>query len=429
MQLKTFNADLHLHGLFSGAVSKQMTPNIIAKQAALKGLDIVATGDILHGKWLEMFKNQCSWNESLGVFEHQNGVKFLLQVEVEDASRAHHLMYFPDISKVLEVKQLLKSKCKNFESDGRPKLHVLGNELVDVCKQAGCLLGFAHAFTPYTGLLALYNSYKEAYGSEWRFIRFLELGLSADTNMADRISELRELTFFSNSDAHSPWPNKLGREFNVLKMAEPSFEEFEKVVKRINDRKVNTNIGFDPREGKYHKTRCRKCLTFYNPEQALKLNWRCPLCGGIIKKGVDYRVEELADLSTPKHPDYRPDYLHIIPLSEIIALAFNAKNVYSNKVQKMWYELVKAFKTEINVLLNTKIEDIKRVDNNIALFVQYFRDGKIQYIPGGAGVYGKLVPPGGSIKINSFDKTVNKALNKNIIGDQKHQKQQLLTDF
>ncbi|MCD6464295.1 TIGR00375 family protein [Candidatus Woesearchaeota archaeon] len=434
MELQSFNADLHVHGLYSGAVSKDMKPDVIAKQAKLKGLHIVGTGDILHEKWLSMFKDCCKWNPDIGMFEHENGVKFLLQTEVEDASRAHHLLYFPDISKVLEVKQALKGKCKNFESDGRPKLHVLGHELVDVCKTAGCLLGFAHAFTPYTGLLALYNSYKESYGDGWRFIKFLELGLSADTDMADHVSELHELTFLSNSDAHSPWPNKLGREFNVLKMAEPSFKEFKACIERKNQRRVALNIGLDPREGKYHKTRCRKCLTFYDPETALKLNWRCPLCGGIIKKGVDYRIKELSDLEQARHPSHRPPYLHIIPLSEIIALAIGTKSVFTNTVQSLWFKLVKTFNTEINVLLNAPIEEISKVHENVGLFVQHFREGKIQYIPGGAGVYGKLIPPGKEQELENvkvFNQPVEnfKQENKNKIKALKHKNQKRLTDF
>ena len=46
------NADLHIHGRYSLATSKNMTPQVMAPQAKLKGLDLVATGDALHQKWL-----------------------------------------------------------------------------------------------------------------------------------------------------------------------------------------------------------------------------------------------------------------------------------------------------------------------------------------------------------------------------------------
>ncbi len=48
---------------------------------------------------------------------------------------------------------------------------------------------------------------------------FLELGLSADSDMADTIEELENIPFLTNSDAHSPWPHRLGREFNELEIA------------------------------------------------------------------------------------------------------------------------------------------------------------------------------------------------------------------
>ena len=47
--MKEFDADLHFHGLYSGGVSKNILPSVIAEQAQLKGLDIVSISDILHG--------------------------------------------------------------------------------------------------------------------------------------------------------------------------------------------------------------------------------------------------------------------------------------------------------------------------------------------------------------------------------------------
>ena len=58
---------------------------------------------------------------------------------------------------------------------------------------------------------------------------------------ADKISELNNLTFTTNSDAHSPWPNKMGREFNVFQLKEISFEEISKALKREQGRKSILN--------------------------------------------------------------------------------------------------------------------------------------------------------------------------------------------
>ena len=86
----------------------------------------------------------------------------------------HQIIFFPSFSKVEEVKERLKNKCKNFDSDGRPKIWVNGEELTEICTEADCLVGFAHAFTPYFGLYGKFNSYKDCFGDQWKNIHFLE---------------------------------------------------------------------------------------------------------------------------------------------------------------------------------------------------------------------------------------------------------------
>lgn len=396
------NADLHMHGLYSGGVSEKMIPRIIGEQAPLKGLQLVGTGDILNGRWIKLVKEQLKPLEA-GILEHSNGTKFILQTEVEDNKRVHHIIFFPSFSKVEELREKFKNKCKDLDTDGRPKIWLNGEEIAEICIEAGCLIGFSHAFTPYFGIFSKFDSYKDCYGSQWRNIHFLELGLSADTDMADRISELHNLTFTSNSDAHSPWPNKMGREFNKLKLRDISFSEVEKALKRENGRGCILNVGFNPLEGKYHKTRCTGCLTFFEPGDAARFNWRCPKCSKSIKKGVDFRIEELSNLKPGEHPDHRPKYIHIIPLSEIIALALNIKTVYSPSVQDTWKEFVDASGSEIGVLLNAGLVELNKISPKVVEYIRYFRDDRIKYIPGGAGVYGKLLPPGKEVKMKTCD--------------------------
>jgi len=395
------NSDLHVHGLYSMAVSKQMIPKVIGEQAPLKGLGLVGTGDILNGKWIKLVKEQLKEIDD-GILEHENGTKFILQTEIEDANRVHHVILFPSFSKVEEVREKFKGKCTNLDSDGRPKIWLRGEEIAEACLDSGCLLGPAHAFTPYFGMYSKFDSYKECYGDKWRKIHFLELGLSADTGMADMISELHDLSFLSNSDAHSPWPNKMGREFNSFLVKEVSFEELGKALKRESGRRCVLNVGFNPLEGKYHKTRCMGCLTFFEPKEAVGFNWRCPNCGKAIKKGVDYRISELAGVGLGVHPDHRPEYKYVIPLSEIIGLAMGIKNAWSMKVQSEWKRFVQRFGNEIRVLLSASYEKLEEVNREVAEYVQFFREGKIKYVPGGGGVYGKLVPPGEAVVVKEF---------------------------
>ena len=97
----------------------------------------------------------------------------------------------------------------------------------------------------------------EAYGSAVKKISFIELGLSADTNIADRMSCLSDVTFLSNSDAHSEGVQSLGREFNRFYIEEPSFDEIVLGIKRKSGRKITLNVGMEPRLGKYPLLFCR----------------------------------------------------------------------------------------------------------------------------------------------------------------------------
>ena len=61
-------------------------------------------------------------------------------------------------------------------------------------------------------------------------ISAIELGLSADSQMAGMLSELDGKSFTSNSDAHSLI--KMGREYNVMRLGALNFQEGAKGFKR-----------------------------------------------------------------------------------------------------------------------------------------------------------------------------------------------------
>ncbi len=103
------NADLHLHGLYSAAVSSKMLPKKIGEEAILKGLNVVATGDILNSRWIKLIKEQLKVIDG-GLLEHENSTKFLLQTEINDTNRVHHIILFPAFSKVEEVRGCFKTK-------------------------------------------------------------------------------------------------------------------------------------------------------------------------------------------------------------------------------------------------------------------------------------------------------------------------------
>ncbi|HTX60942.1 MAG TPA: TIGR00375 family protein [Methanobacterium sp.] len=375
-------ADLHIHGQYSMATSKKMNPYAMAPQAKLKGLDLVATGDALHGKYLENLKESLE-ESSEGIFslkDDDTGVKFILTVEVEDLKRVHHLLLIPSYDAAYNMREELRG---NLDSDGRPKVRMGGAEIMDIAHSQDCLIGPSHAFTPWTSIYKSYDSIMDCYN---RKPDFLELGLSADTNMADHIKELQDIPFLTNSDAHSPWPHRLGREFNEMEVKDLTFGG---VAQSILNKKITTNYGFDPRLGKYHKTACTKCYRIFPVEEALNKNMRCP-CGGTIKKGVDYRIYELSTWDEPHHPPHRPPYIHLLPLAEILSLIYD-KGVTTVFVQKIWKSLVEKFGNEIIVLIYASLDEIDDVDPLLTPVIKAFRDNTLPIQPGGGGKYGKIM--------------------------------------
>ena len=373
------NADFHTHSCFSMASSKDMLIKNIAPKSKLKGLQLLGTGDAFHPGWLDIIEESTTpVGDGIYAFEDMN---FVLTTEVEGKHKIHHVIIIPNIEIARELSVRLPSKNKN--SDGRPKTQLGGAELLELVKEYDCLIGPAHAFTPWTGM---YKSHDSIYDCYEKKPDFVELGLSADTFIADTVSELKDFPFLTNSDAHSPWPHRLGREFNQIELKDISFSSIKHAIKHKD---IKANYGLLPNLGKYHMTACTKCFKLVDPVVAKENRMKCS-CGGKIKKGVDFRISEIADLIEPKHPDFRPQYVHLMPLAELISTVFD-KGVTTKTVQAKWQKLIDNFKTEIDVLINVSIDDISKINPNIAPAIEAFRNGTIEVVPGGGGKYGEIL--------------------------------------
>ena len=99
----------------------------------------------------------------------------------------------------------------------------------------------AHAFTPHRSVYgSCARRMTEIFPPEaWARIPAIELGLSADSTLADRIAELSDTTFLSNSDAHSL--PKIAREYNLLRMHEATYAELLLALRREQGRAVVAN--------------------------------------------------------------------------------------------------------------------------------------------------------------------------------------------
>ena len=280
--MRTVDCDFHIHSKYSAATSNRMDLETIASQAPFKGLDVVGTGDALHNRWLKEIK---ALPMEEGILR-KGDCNFILTTEVEDTKKVHHLIFFPEIASVEALREALIPHTRDIDADGRPHVRLAGEALAELCAECDAMIGPSHAFVPWTSIYKEYDSLNACYGERTKDVKYLELGLSADTELADTIGELSEITFLTNSDAHSPWPNRLGREFNRLEIEDLSYEELKMAIERRNGRRIVLNVGLDPRLGKYHRTSCIGCYAHYTLEEALSYKWRCPECKARIKKKV-----------------------------------------------------------------------------------------------------------------------------------------------
>ena len=416
-----FDVDLHIHSLHSIGVSKDMTIPKIAEGALTKGLHIIGTGDATQPQWLSHLKENLKQHE--GALNY-NAISFILTVEIEDIQSIHHLVILPDFESVEMLRTHLSHNSSNLNHEwgGRPRVNLRGSEIAGLVRDVGGMIGPAHAFTPYRSIFreGKHSTLRTCYEDETPHVHFLELGLSADSIIADCIPELHRLTYITSSDAHSPNPSKLGREFVRFEMENPTYEELCLSLKREHGRKAVLNVGLDPRLGKYFLSYCSKCrrtlifesgdkspsfddLNIYihckNQDEATRLltdiqrrKVKCPADEKLLRLGVRDRAAAIG-VGVSKSPDHRPPYLRIAPLLDIITTAIGVKSGSSKTALKLYKTLRTSLGSETFILTDAKIVEIEEINERLAQLIKAYRDGSARYESGGGGRYGRLLPP------------------------------------
>jgi uncharacterized protein (TIGR00375 family) len=365
------NADLHIHSCFSMASSARMVPESILNGCRLKGISVIGTGDILHPEWRKMW-------EAITV---PDDIIPVPTTEIEGMDRVHHLVLLPDFESAAHLERSFAASSKNILKNGRPQVRLPGEEIAARVHDLNGMIGPAHAFTPWTSIFASHNSIRSCYGDER--IDLLELGLSADSSYGSRIPDLAGVPFLTNSDAHSPEPAKIGREFTRIETSSP-VPGVSDILNAIRSKNIVMNAGFFPEEGKYNLTACTRCFTPYSRIEAEQYRWKCPADRGRIKKGVHDRAEELSDgCESP-----RPPYLHIIPLAEIIQRILLTCSPVTKKCRELYTSCISEFGDEIAILTLIPVDEIRAFHQGLGDAIAAFREGRIILHPGGGGKYG-----------------------------------------
>jgi len=399
-------ADLHIHSRFSRATSPRMDLKEIARFAKIKGLNLVGSGDFTHPKWFEQIKNVLITDPGTDLFRisenTEDSVHFMLTTEVctiftfeNSVKKIHHVIFAPNLEVVAQINEVLKN-FGNLDSDGRPILKMSAPELVEKIMAISNknMIFPAHIWTPWFsvfGAFSGFNKIKDCYQDMTKHIYALETGLSSDPPMNWRLSGLDKFTLLSNSDCHSFWPWRIGREANVFDLERFKYGEVIDAIKNKESQRLKFTIETDPGYGKYHWTGHRKCNISLSPEQAERFNSICPVCRKKLTKGVEQRVNELADRPINYKPPNTPGFLRLLPLSDIITSVINAGSPSTQAVWKIYNSLVNSFENEYSVMIDIPEVDLQKVvDSKIVSAILKVRTGNFRVVPGFDGVYGEL---------------------------------------
>jgi uncharacterized protein (TIGR00375 family) len=400
-------ADLHIHSRFSRATSERMSIEEIARFARIKGLNLVGTGDFTHPQWLKELGESLVPESDTGLYRVAKNpelpVYFMLTTEVctifmseNEIRKVHHVILAPSMEVAGQINDRL-SKYGSLSSDGRPTLNVDAAHLVEeVMEVSGENMVFpAHAWTPWFsifGAFSGFDSIEDCYQDMTRHIHALETGLSSDPPMNWRLSKLDRFALVSNSDSHSFWPWRIGREANVFELERVSYGEVLDAIRCKDKERFRFTIETDPAYGKYHWTGHRNCKVSLSPQEAIKLGNVCPVCRRKLTKGVEQRVEELADRPVGFVPENAIGYRRLLPLSEIIATVLGVDSPAVQKVWSVYNALVGKFGDEYTVLVDVPKADLASVvDASVADAIVRVREGQVRVEPGFDGVYGRLV--------------------------------------
>jgi len=400
-------ADLHIHSRYSRATSENMGIEEIARFAKIKGLNLVGTGDFTHPLWLKELREQLIEDSNTNLYKFAKDptlqVHFMITGEVAtifnfegEIKKIHHVILTPNLETAIQINDRL-AQYGSLDSDGRPVLNMSAPQLVEevmaISNENEVIP--AHAWTPWFsifGAFSGFNKVEECYQDMTNHIHALETGLSSDPPMNWRLSSLDKYTLISNSDSHSFWPWRIGREANVFELEMLTYREVIDAIRKKDSNRFKFTIETDPAYGKYHWTGHRNCGVSMPPQKAIETGNRCPVCHRKLTKGVEQRVEELADRAPNYHPPKTIGYMHLLPLSEIIATVTGTSYPTNQKVWNTYNALINKFGNEYTVLIDASKEDIANiVDPKIAEAIIRVREEKIKVIPGYDGVYGQLV--------------------------------------
>jgi len=405
-------ADLHIHSPYSRATSPDSSLAGLAAWARIKGIQVIGTGDFTHPGWMEQINRELEPAEP-GFFKLKNeaavsplietplpdgNVRFMLSAEISciykrhgKVRKVHNLLYVPDLDSARKINTELAG-IGNIKSDGRPILGLDSRNLLEILLKHspdGFLVP-AHIWTPWFSLFGSrsgFDDIEECFGDLTDQIFALETGLSSDPDMNRLISKLDRFALISNSDCHSP--SKLGREANLFSTGFDFFSLRDALKSNSRTSFLGT-VEFFPEEGKYHFDGHRDCKVCLDPKDSRLLNGLlCPVCNKPLTIGVHHRVTELSDRTAPLYRPDSPAVFSLIPLPEILGEILGV-GPSSKRVMQQYSLAIKIFGSELNLMLNTDLDQIRKYSSLLSTAVERIRNRQVIRHAGYDGEFGQI---------------------------------------
>ncbi|MDI6852897.1 MAG: UvrD-helicase domain-containing protein [Deltaproteobacteria bacterium] len=405
-------ADLHIHSRFSIATGQQADLEHLDLWGRYKGVQVVGTGDCTHPAWLaelaeklepvadgtyELKQNFVLPLDIKGpAWEEVRPVRFLITGEVSTiykkggrVRKVHLLLVLPGLAAAERLSRRL-GRLGNVTADGRPILGLDAKHVLELTLEVDpdSLVIPAHIWTPWFSALGAksgFDSLEECFEERLEDIYALETGLSSDPPMNWQVSGLDRFLLVSNSDAHSP--PKVGREANIF-LTPPVYADLMRAI-RTKEGFAGT-LEFFPEEGKYHLDGHRKCGLRLAPEEAKRLEGRCPQCQKPLTLGVMHRVLDLADRKNGNPPTGAKPFESLIALPEILGEVLEA-NPGTKKVNHLYFRLLAKLGPELSILRHVSLEHIAREGGGLlAQAMGKMRRGEVTINAGYDGVYGDV---------------------------------------
>lgn len=394
--LRAVYADLHIHIGRNGkgrqvkiTASADLTlESILTECVERKGIELIGIIDCACTGVLSDLRKMIGRGELMELPEggllHRSKVVLVPGAEMEAVEPgggvSHHLCYFPYLRNLAEFSRVMGRHITNMELSSQ-RCGLPAAELLALVSSTGGIMMVAHAFTPHKGAYGnACRRLKDLFGDRFPELAGVEIGLSADLELAARFGELEGIPLLTNSDAHSL--PRIGREVNLMRMERVNFSELVRALKSEGGRGIIANYGVRPSLGRYFRSYCEKCDRSLGERPAPVLS--CPLCGESGRHftlGVGDRIEDICP--TPASTTAiasRPEYRYQVPLSYLEG--FGPKTV-DRLLEHVGSEMIAMHEAPRSRLAAA-------VGYELADRILAARAGEVRWRDGGGGRYGGI---------------------------------------